>query len=313
MKNQAILFILSIDVSIPWRISMNSFPLPQPGTVRPTRVFSLEYYSEGPVIDLEGNLYISHGTSISRMTPGGDLTTWAASAAPNGHKILANGEHLVCDSTQHGVLRFDPEGRPLGRAAGGRCQDLEIVAPNDLCLHPGQGFYFTDCLPKKGAVIFVDQEGRQTVVARDLDTPNGIVLSADGRSLFVSESSPNRVTLIRLAGPGRAAEPPRVFADLPRHPDGEAGGRNLPDGMALDRDNRLWVAHYGMAAVQVLSPEGRLLASYDTGMRCTSNICFAGPNLATAFVTGGDGEPSPGGLVRLDVGVPGLPILPTGR
>ena len=121
---------------------MTSFPLPQPGAVRPTRVFSLEYYSEGPVIDLEGNLYISHGTSISRMTPGGDLTTWAASAAPNGHKILANGEHLVCDSTQHGVLRFDPEGRPLGRAAGGRCQDLEIVAPNDLCLHPGAGILF---------------------------------------------------------------------------------------------------------------------------------------------------------------------------
>ena len=81
MKNQAILFILSIDVSIPWRISMNSFPLPQPRRpVRPTRVFSLEYYSEGPVIDLEGNLYISHGTSISRIAPGGDPTTWTTSA-----------------------------------------------------------------------------------------------------------------------------------------------------------------------------------------------------------------------------------------
>ena len=205
-----------------------------------------------------------------------------------------------------------PGGRRLGRAAGGRCQDLEIDGPNDICLHPGEGFYFTDCLPGKGAVIFVDLEGRQTVVARDLDTPNGIVLSADARSLFVSESLLNRVTLIPLAGPGRAAGPPRVFADLPRHPDGEADGKNLPDGMALDRDKRLWVAHYGMAAVQVLSPEGRLLASYDTGMRCTSNICFAGPDLATAFVTGGDGEPTPGGLVRLDVGVPGLPVLPAG-
>ncbi len=291
---------------------MTSFPLPQPDAVRPIRALTLEYYSEGPVIDLEGNLYFSHGTSISRMAPGGEPGVWATSAAPNGHKILANGDHLVCDATEHGVLRFDPDGRPLGRAAGGRCQDLEIDGPNDICLHPGEGFYFTDCLPGKGAVIFVDLEGRQNVVARDMDTPNGIVLSADARSLFVSESLPNRVTLIPLAGPGRAAGPPRVFADLPRHPDGEADAKNLPDGMALDRDKRLWVAHYGMAAVQVLSPEGRLLASYDTGMRCTSNICFAGPDLATAFVTGGDGEPTPGGLVRLDVGVPGLPVLPAG-
>lgn len=290
---------------------MKSFPLPQPDTVRPIRVLSLEYYSEGPVIDVEGNLYLSHGTSISKLTPCGVLSTWTTSVAPNGHKILANGEHLVCDGTQQSILRFDSEGRHLGRATGQHCQDMEIMAPNDICLHPGHGFYFTDCQPKKGAVIFVDQKGKPTLVARDLDTPNGIVLAADGRSLFVSESHPNRVTLIHLASPGQATGPPRVFANLPQNPNVESGGKNLPDGMALDHEKRLWVAHYGMAAVQVLSPEGRLLASYDTGMRCTSNICFAGSNLDTVFVTGGDGEPTPGGLVRLDVGVPGLPILPT--
>ena len=246
------------------------------------------------------------------MAPGGEPTVWATSAAPNGHKVLANGEHLVCDGTEHGVLRFDPEGGRLGRAAGGRCQDLEIDGPNDICLHPGEGFYFTDCLPGKGAVIFVDLEGKQSVVARHLDTPNGIVLSADARSLFVSESLPNRVTLIPMAGPGRAAGPPRVFADLPRHPDSQADGKNLPGrhGPGPGQASLGRPLRHGGGAGAV--SRGRLLASYDTGMRCTSNICFAGPDLATAFVTGGDGEPSPGGLVRLDVGVPGLPILPAG-
>jgi gluconolactonase len=292
---------------------MNSFSLPQPSQIKPTRVLSLEYYSEGPVIDSEGNLYISHGTSISRMAPGGDPIIWATTAAPNGHKVMTNGDHLVCDAKQHAVLRLDSEGRWLGRAAGGRCDDLEIHSPNDICLHPGIGFYFTDSLPQTGAVYFVDRDGNQKIVARDLDTPNGIVLSADYRRLYVSESYPNRVTLISLGAPGQAEQPPRVFADLPRHATRESGSLNLPDGMALDRNNRLWVAHYGMTAVQVLSPDGRLLATYDTGMRCTSNICFAGDNLATAYITGGDGEPGPGALVRLDVGVPGLPILPAGR
>ncbi len=292
---------------------MNLFPLPRPGEIRPTRVLSLEHYSEGPVIDPEGNLYISHGTSISKIAPDSDPITWATTTAPNGHKVMTNGDHLVCDGKQHAVLRFDPEGRLINRAAGGRCDDLEITSPNDLCLHPGIGFYFTDSLPQMGAVYFVDMDGRQNIVARDLDTPNGILLSADYRRLYVSESYPNRVLLILLGAPGQAEQSPKVFADLPRHATKEAGSHNMPDGMALDREGRLWVAHYGMSAVQVLSPEGRLLATYDTGMRCTSNICFAGDKLTTAFITGGDGEPGPGALVRLDVGVPGLPVLPAGH
>ena len=52
---------------------------------------------------------------------------------------------------------------------------------------------------------------------------------------------------------------------------------NQPDGMALDLEGRLWVAHYGMKAVHVLSPAGKLLGTYDGGNVTTSNVCFGGP------------------------------------
>ena len=61
---------------------MNSSPLPQATEIRPTRVLTLEHYSEGPVIDSEGNLYFSHGTSISKMAPGGDPIVWGHHHGP---------------------------------------------------------------------------------------------------------------------------------------------------------------------------------------------------------------------------------------
>jgi gluconolactonase len=61
-----------------------------------------------------------------------------------------------------------------------------------------------------------------------------------------------------------------------------------------------------MRQVQVVGPDGRLIRRYAGGNLTTSNVCFAGPNLDQLYVTGGD----PGGLYRLNLGVPGLQILP---
>ena len=60
-----------------------------------------------------------------------------------------------------------------------------------------------------------------------------------------------------------------------------------------------WVAHYGMSAVQVLSPEATLEATYDAGMPLVRNLCFGPDGL---YVPGGANMPGPGVLTRLDIG-----------
>jgi gluconolactonase len=81
--------------------------------------------------------------------------------------------------------------------------------------------------------------------------------------------------------------------------------------MCLDAAGNLYVAHYGMKQVQVLSPEGKLLARYPGGNVTTSNVAFGGPDMDQLFVTGGlGGENAAGGVFRLDLGVKGLTILP---
>jgi gluconolactonase len=211
----------------------------------------------------------------------------------------------VCDGQRHAVLRLNEAGLELGVAATGYVGELKILVPNDLTLDGDGGFYFSDSVPETGAVFYVTPDGDKQLVAGDLDFANGVTLSADRQRLYVAESLQNRILVIDLEAPGVPAGPPRTFVNLPENQERPGREWNQPDGMALDAEGRLWVAHYGMQAVHVLSPDGELLRTYDGGNVTTSNVCFAGPQLDQLYVTGGE----PGALFRLDVGVPGLPLL----
>src|SRR6185369_5704642 len=70
-------------------------------------------------------------------------------------------------------------------------------------------------------------------------------------------------------------------------PDSTAAGL---DGMALDRDGRLYIAHNGVGLIEVLDPSGRRLARYAAGNRLASNVAFGGPGLGDLYVTGSPGE-----------------------
>ncbi|MBI3910956.1 MAG: SMP-30/gluconolactonase/LRE family protein [Armatimonadetes bacterium] len=297
-----LLLLFGLCAGIAWA----AVPLPDPSTIRPVEVFRTNDYSEGAVVDYEGYLYISHEQIITRVSPDGQGTLWATASAPNGHRILPNGNHLVCDGDRHAVLHLDAHGNEIGVAASGTVDDLEIRLPNDLTLDPQGGFYFTDSIPETGAVYHVATDGKKTVVARNIDFANGIVLSANRQRLYCAESLQNRVLVIDLKAPGVPAGEPEVLVDLPANQEQPGTEWNQPDGMAFDAEGRLWIAHYGMKAVHVVDPSGQLLATYDGGNRLTSNLCFAGPRFDQVYVTGGE----PGALFRLDVGVPGLRLLP---
>jgi gluconolactonase len=291
--------------------------LPPEGGVTAVKVAEVPGYTEGVVFDREGAAYVSdtyHGR-IYRVTPDGQTSVWAETGAPNGHKILADGTHLVCDGSRHAVLRLDAAGKVIGEASK-ESDGKPLRAPNDLTLDARGGFYFTDpggssAEKPVGTVHYVDARGRTRLVAEGLAFPNGIVLRPDGKTLLVGESGHNRVLSFDVRAPGRLTNM-RVFANLPRKGEGQIG--NAPDGMCLDEDGNLFVAHWGMQRVQVLSPAGRLLRSYHGGNLTTSNVAFGGPRMDQLYVTGAlAGElDSPGGLFRLDLkGVKGLRILKT--
>lgn len=289
--------------------------LPASDDVRPTLLFEAPHYCEGVVFDHQGRGYISAGPTIYQFELGGEHRPWAQTGAPNGHKVLADGTHLVCDAGAHAVLRLTAEGKPLAPAAT-QCAGQPLRGPNDLTLDLKRGgFYFTDPGGSSienpiGTVHYVDAEGNCTQLDGGLAFPNGIVLRPDARTLLVAESQRNRVLEYALARPG-AKSARRVFAELPAMDEAQGQVDNQPDGMCLDAEGRLYVAHYGMRQVQVLGTDGKIVARYDGGNLTTSNVAFGGPRHDQLFVTGGlSAEGGRGGVFRLDVGVRGLSILP---
>jgi len=291
--------------------------LPQAGDVHPVHLLTVDNYCEGVVFDAQGLGYLSHGKVIVQFTQGGKGKVWSETGAPNGHKVLADGTHLVCDASQHAVLHLSAEGKQL-EPASKECDGKPLRGPNDLSLDtPNGGFYFSDPGGSSdtqpiGTVHYVDKDGKTHLVDSGLAFPNGIVLTPDGKKLYLAESKQNRVLVYDVLGPGKVSKR-EVFADLPKKDEAAGQIDNQPDGMCLDAAGNLYVAHYGMKQVQVLDPTGKLIRRYPGGNLTTSNVAFGGPQLDQLFVTGGLGnEGSPGGgLFRLDLGVKGLKVLPT--
>jgi gluconolactonase len=278
-------------------------------------MFRVPKYCEGVCFDHAGSGYISWGKSITKFTLDGQHSVWAETGAPNGHKILADGTHLVCDASQHAVLRLSSDGKLLEPAAK-ECNGQPLRGPNDLSLDTARGgFYFSDPGGSSrenpiGTIHYVDRSGTTTQLDSGLAFPNGIVLTPDGKRLLLAESQHNRVLVYEVAAPGKIGRR-QVFAELPKKNAVQGQIDDQPDGMCLDAAGNLYVAHYGMKQVQVLDSSGKLIRQYDGGNVTTSNVAFGGPSMDQLFITGGIGpEAGEGGLFRIDLGIQGLTILP---
>ena len=90
---------------------------PAEAAVKPVEVVRTNDYTEGVVVDHDGNLYFSHEKIVTKVTPDGKASTWAKTGSPNGHKILADGTHLICDASRHALLHLAADGTELKPAA----------------------------------------------------------------------------------------------------------------------------------------------------------------------------------------------------
>ena len=158
-------------------------------------------------------------------------------------------------------------------------------SPNDLVRASSGAIYFTDppygleglnASPLKempfNGVFRLDPDGIVTLLERGMSFPNGIILSPDERTLYVTNSDPTRAIIMAYAldaSGGFAAR--RIFKDFtPLVGDRKPG---LPDGMAIDVDGNLFAT--GPGGISVLAPDGSLLGAISTGT-AIANCAFGG-------------------------------------
>ena len=114
-----------------------------------------------------------------------------------------------------------------------------------------------------------------------LETPNGVGLSPDDSTLYVAMTTTGRVYRWKLAGPGRFDSPyPNDRGTLLMADPGE----NAFDSLAVDGEGHVCVATIRDGGITDVAPDGTW-THVPTGDRLTTNICFGGPDLRTAFIT----------------------------
>ncbi len=300
---------------------------------RPTIVATGLRFPEGPIAMDDGSVVlveIARGT-LSRVTSDGSVEVVAElGGGPNGAAMGPDGKCYVSNNggmvfTEHRGKIY-PGGEPADYAGGSiqrvdletgevetvyaHAGDVQLRGPNDLVFDRDGGFWFTD-------------HGKHTTRSRDLtgvfyakadgsfieerifplEGPNGIGLSPAEDEVYVAETHTGRVWAYELSGPGE------LVGERRDKPD---GGRLLPgrpgfflfDSLAMDADGNVCVATIVDGGITILSPTGAEPRFVPMPDRITTNICFGGPDLRTAYIT----LSSTGQLVSTPWDTPGLAL-----
>ena len=130
-----------------------------------------------------------------------------------------------------------------------------------------------------GSLYRVDGSGRVEKKVEGLITSNGLAWSADGRSMFHTDSSGAWIDRWRFdPATGEIGERTRIVADI-----ANADGR--PDGGATDVEGCYWSAGISAARLNRYDADGRLVAHYPVPVAAPTMPCFGGPDMKTLFVT----------------------------
>ena len=180
------------------------------------------------------------------------------------------------------TLTDNYDGKPYGR-------------PNDLVVSSKGGVYFSEpgpnavqgqppaAPPLPPAVYYLPPGGKPVRIAEGIERPNGILLSPDEKTLYVSNTNGEHIIAFDIAADGSASNR-RNFAKYPTVNKTPAGGFNSgADGLAVDSQGRVYAVALG--GVHVFGPKGEHLGTIPV-VPNPQNIAFAGADKKTLYIVG---------------------------
>ncbi len=203
------------------------------------------------------------------------------SGRANGLLFDAAGNLYACQGGARQLARVSLDGKltPLATSYDGK----KLNSPNDLALDGHGGLYFTD--PRYGSTDGLEQKvmgvyhwsadsGVQRVIDH-LERPNGILVSNDGKRLYVAEPNKRQIVSFPISSPGKIGAGKVLFTG------DEKLDESGPDGMALDALGNIYATYRG---VTVLDPHGALIGRIEVP-EGPANCTFGGKDGKTLFVT----------------------------
>ncbi|WP_270889740.1 SMP-30/gluconolactonase/LRE family protein [Pedococcus sp. 5OH_020] len=227
-------------------------------------------------------------------------TVGAVAVGDNGSLLVAAQETLVVvhpNGTRTDGARVVPAGRRARLNDGGTDPDGRFLVGTLSLDGPSRG----------ETLVRLEHDGSIAVLDDDLTLSNGLAWTTDGKRMY-------SVDTLRQVVHARNYDPPT----------GATGAREAflmitdgwPDGVAIDSEDHLWVAVWGVGVVRRYTPEGTLVDEIHVPAPHTSSLAFAGDDLRTLVITTATHElepaqlaqyPDSGRLFTVRVPIPGTP------
>lgn len=254
---------------------------------------------EGPSFDREGNLWCVDvpGGRVFKVGREGAFELVAEyDGWPNGLKFHRDGRIFIADY-KHGIMLLDPASgavTPVLVRAG-----LErFKGVNDLFFAANGDLYFTDqgltgLHDPSGRLFRMRAGGEVTCLLGNVPSPNGLVMNRDETALYLAVTRGNCVWRVPFLRNGEVAKV-GVYLQL--------SGGGGPDGLALDDQGRLAVAHVGLGTVWVFDRLGEPVYRIRSCMGAfTTNVAFGWPDRNTLYIT----ESESATILKAELDAPG--------
>jgi len=240
-------------------------------------------FAEGPTSDKEGNVYFSDQPNdrIMIWSADGKLSTFVEKCGrANGLCFDADGKLWACSDEKNELRKYDVATKDFTVVVKDHMGKL-LNGPNDVWAAPKGGVYFTDPFYNRTAywkrgpeeqdkrgVYYVSPKGEVSRVAEDFVQPNGIVGTADGKTLYVADIRGKRTFAFDIQADGTLANR-RVFCGVGS------------DGLTIDQEGNVYLTGGG---VNVFDKTGKKIMTLAVP-EGASNMCFGGKDRKTLFIT----------------------------
>jgi xylono-1,5-lactonase len=260
---------------------------------------------EGPRPDSDGNLYFSdrNGGGIFCMSPDGSVKTVLPDRRLVGGLALHRDGGIVMSGSD--VIHWTPSStRILLEVEGVEFfNDLHVGADGSVYVGSVCSPVVDIRLPREtGHCWRIAPDGSTSQFYGGVSLANGIGFSPDGTRMYHVDSSQKGFWIHDVDGSGSARNGRLVTPD--------AFQRGIPDGMCVDVEGCLWVAHVAGHRVVRIREDGSFVSEIPVPARTVTSVVFAGPDLDEMYIVTADSTDDPGlggSIFHCTPGVQGVP------
>ena len=240
-------------------------------------------FTEGPATDKEGNIFFTDqpNNKIWKYDINGKLTVFLDNAGrSNGMYFDKNGNLISCadEKNQLWSISKDKKVKVLIKDLNGK----NLNGPNDVWVSPSGDIYITDPyyqrpywkrtkpdIEKQNVYLLPHGKTTLITVIDNMQQPNGIVGTPDGKLLYVADIQGNKTYSYKIKKDGSLSEP-HLFANLGS------------DGMTLDNRGNVYLTGNG---VTVFNSSGEKIKHISIPEKWTANVAFGGKDKNVLFIT----------------------------